>query len=224
MVKSIDAGADIREFATMEGVYETVMSLHFDLFILDIIMDMHTPGDTSGIEFAEHLRTISKYKFTPIIFTSVLEDPKMYAYSRIHSFSYIEKPFRENELREAIKEALCFEDAGNRDKTLFWRTDGILYSVKCQEIVYAEIVLRNLYIHKVGGEEICIKYKTIKELLQQADCDQLVQCGRNVLINKDYVESIDPANRIIRMQNTRKVIAIGSSFVNKIIDEFFGDV
>ena len=45
------------------------------------IILMDGDADVSGIEFAQKIRTIEKYAFTPIIFTTSLEDPKLYAFT-----------------------------------------------------------------------------------------------------------------------------------------------
>ncbi len=223
IVRSLDAEADIREFSTMEGVYETAMCLHFDLFLLDIIIDNTNPEDISGIRFAEHLRTVSKYEFTPIIFITSLEDPAMYAYSNLHSFSYIEKPFKAEQVRKKIGDALRYRDAGERDNTIFLRKEGILYSVKCSEIVYVESILRELHFHKVDGKEIVIRYKTITELLREADNNCFMQCSRNIVVNKEYIESLDIVNRCIQMRNIEKPIGIGITYQKYVLKELRND-
>ena len=45
--------------------------------LLDIILDPRTSGDASGMKFADHIREVERYHFTPIIFITGLEDPSL---------------------------------------------------------------------------------------------------------------------------------------------------
>ena len=77
----------------LEQAYHMAMEKSIDLFLLDIILDPRTSGDASGMKFADHIREVERYHFTPIIFISGLEDPSLYAYSDVQCYSYIEKPY-----------------------------------------------------------------------------------------------------------------------------------
>lgn len=77
----------------LEQAYHMAMEKSIDLFLLDIILDPRTSGDASGMKFADHIREVERYHFTPIIFITGLEDPSLYAYSDVQCYSYIEKPY-----------------------------------------------------------------------------------------------------------------------------------
>lgn len=64
----------------LEQAYHMAMEKSIDLFLLDIILDPRTAGDASGMKFADHIREVERYHFTPIIFITGLEDP-----SRMHT-------------------------------------------------------------------------------------------------------------------------------------------
>ena len=85
--------------ATVKDAYQYAMEMTIDVFLVDIILNPGVMGDTSGIEFAKHIRCVSKYQFTPIIFITALADPELYAYRNIHCFGYLEKPFSPRRLR-----------------------------------------------------------------------------------------------------------------------------
>ena len=86
LLLTINSDIEVLTFSNMEGVYEVVLNSYIDLFIVDIIINPDSPGDTSGIRFAEKVRMITKYEFTPIIFITSLEDPTLYAFKTLHSF------------------------------------------------------------------------------------------------------------------------------------------
>lgn len=220
IVRTVDSEADIREFSSMDGVYETAMTVHFDLFLLDIILKQGSQADMSGIRFADKIRTVEEYEFTPIVFVTSLEDAKLYAYSKLHSFGYIEKPFDVEEVKKVISSALRYLKANRSDNSLFLRKNGILYSVKCSEIIYVESVMHKLYFHKVNGEVMVIRYKTLKEILEEADSPDFIQCSRNLVINKEYVENIDSSNKYIKMKGIKEPVSIGGTFLKKVLNEF----
>lgn len=174
------------------------------------------PGDTSGIRFVEAVRRINEYEFTPVIFITSLEDPAMYAYAQLHSFSYIEKPFDIDCVKDAIAKALRMPQAHINDRQMFFRSDGILFPVKCSEIIYIENIDHKAHFHKVTGEELIIPKKTCRQILEEADNDALIQCNRGVIINRNYIEHIDLTNRCIRMRGIDAGIVIGVTFVKKI--------
>ena len=77
----------------LEQAYHMAMEKSIDLFLLDIILDPRTSGDASGMKFADHIREVERYHFTPIIFITGLEDPSLYAYSDVQCYSYKGNPY-----------------------------------------------------------------------------------------------------------------------------------
>ena len=75
---------------TIEEAYKLAMENTINLFLIDIILDTEVRGDVSGLRFVEAVREIPKYSFTPLIFITSLEDPKLFAYKELHCFGYIE--------------------------------------------------------------------------------------------------------------------------------------
>ena len=59
--------------------YKIAMETSIDVFLLDIILYTDKKGDTSGMQYAQSMRKLERYRFTPIIFITSLEDPEMYA-------------------------------------------------------------------------------------------------------------------------------------------------
>lgn len=220
IVRTVDSEAEIREFPSMEGIYETAMTVHFDLFLLDIILKQGSQADMSGIRFADKIRTVEEYEFTPIIFVTSLEDAKLYAYSKLHSFGYIEKPFDVEEVKKVISSALRYLKANRSDNSLFLRKNGIWYPIKCSEIVYFESARRKIRFYKSNGEVIIIYYKTLKQILDEAACEYLLQCSRNIVINTEYVENVDIVNRCIKMKGIDEPVNIGITFLKKVFNEF----
>lgn len=212
----VQPDATVATFSSIDGAYEAALKTTFDLFLIDISLKTDVPGDTSGIQFARTMREVKRYEFTPIVFITSMEDYELHAYSKIHSYSYIEKPFDVEYVKETIRNALRFPCNSEKEKTLYLAKDQILYALKCSEIVYAESINHKIHFHKTDGTELVIPYKTIKNILEEADDRDLVQCSRKMIYNEKYVEYKDKINHYIKMKGVDRLLEIGRTFWNKV--------
>lgn len=204
----------------VKDAYECVLEKSIDLFIVDVVLNMNHPGETAGLKFVERVRQIDKYEFTPVIFLSGLEDPKLYTYEQLHCYGYIEKPFSASKLKELVLQALRFpgRDVGN--KTLYFRRDGLILAVERDEIIYVESLNHFLHIYMDNGDKIKIPYITLKQFAEDADCTHFIQCGRNTIVNKNHIAMIDIPNRYILLKNDFGKLEIGITY-KKILKERF---
>lgn len=217
LVKAIRGlGSDIHilEAETEEEAGDYLFDYHIDVFLLDIILTPEVPGDVSGIRFAEKIRRINLYLFTPIIFITALEDPELYAYRNLHSFSYLEKPYSMNEALELIGVALKHPRMEEKRRVEYFRKDGILMAVDLKKVTHAEACRHTLTIYTVD-EILHIPYITIRQFLKLCQKDGFFQCSRSVVVNRDYIKSIDLPRRYIQLKNGKQV-DIGPSFVDRL--------
>lgn len=202
-----------------EQAYKYTIENDIELFIVDLILEPSILGTVSGIKFIEKLRTIDRYKFTPVIVTTSLEDPKLHAYAYLHCYRYFEKPYDKNEFRWAVKEALEFKTAKQERRFYYYRKDGILYSVKIEEIIYIKNNSLNTYIHKQNKEVLKIPYKSCKSVMLELPGDKFFKCNKNTIINIDYISNIDPANRYITLVNGYGTLEIGMRLRKKFLSD-----
>ena len=141
----------------------------------------------------------------------------MYAYAQLHSFSYIEKPFDIDCVKDAIAKALRMPQAHINDRQMFFCCVFFFFFVFCFVFFFFVFLDHKAHFHKVTGEELIIPKKTCRQILEEADNDALIQCNRGVIINRNYIEHIDLTNRCIRMRGIDAGIVIGVTFVKKII-------
>lgn len=217
LIGELDIQTNVRATCNLEEAYLAVHESTIDLFLLDIVLDTSVQGDISGIKFAEELRKMEKYRFTPVIFITCLEDPQLYAYKNLHSYGYLEKPFLVNETKKLILEALKFHTMPEEDRNLYFRKDGILLSVRESEIVYAESKghMLNIYSQK---DVLRLPYKTCKELKTMLCDSKFVQCSRNVIVNIECIRGIDKANRILILKDGRGTIDIGEKYCKELME------
>ncbi len=216
IVKGISRDIEILKFSSMDGIYTAIMENVIDVFLTDIVINADEPGDVSGIKFIDNVRKMSQYAFTPVIFTSSLDDPEMYTYRELHSYSYIEKPYEPERVRKIVEQALQFNTPFDEDKQLFFKCAGLIYSIKCSDIIYAKSIKHKMCFHRKDGKEIIIPYKSCKQVLEEADYRKFVQCNRSVIFNVDYIEYIDVTNNCVKLERVEELIEIGVTFKKRI--------
>lgn len=218
LVQNIDTKNIIYPFHDLKDAYQCAVDREIDLFIVDIILDKNRPGDSSGLKFVENIRKINHYAFVPIIFVTSLEDAKLYTYENLHCYSFIEKPFDVERLKNLIEQCLRFEESRNTTKTLYFRKDGIILAVEREDIVYAESIHHIMYIHTRQGDVLEIPYITLKKLLDDIDCADFIQCSRNTVINRRFIENMDIPNQVVQLKNGYGRVEIGIRFKRQLKD------
>lgn len=200
--------------SNVHKAYQIAMENHIHLFLVDIILCPDIPGDVLGLSFAQEIREIKKYQFTPIVFITSLEDPKLYSYSQLHCFKYIEKPFSVEQVRRTVAKALEFPTIDEEERFVYFRKDGIIYAKCIKDIIYIENGRRRVVIH-CRNDILEIPYKTCDEILREMDSKRFIQCSRYVIINRKYIEEIDYTNRYIKLKYIDAPIEIGVTMKNK---------
>ena len=208
ILSEMDADIMIFQAYNLEEAYSVVAEHHIHLFLLDIILDPGKAGDISGLNFANELRRNQRYEFTPIIFITTLEDPQLYSYRQLHCFGYIEKPFDPQQIHQLVRAALNFPIADSENRNMYFRKDGIIYSIRVGDIIYIENSRRLLKIHSIK-EELEVAYKTASEILEELDSPDFLQCSRYVIVNRNFIEKIDFTNRYLKLRGVKDTIEIG---------------
>lgn len=197
--------------------YKIAMEKNIDVFIVDVVLDTKVLGDVSGIVFVDRMRTVPRYRFTPIIITSSLEDPKYHAYNYLHCFRYFEKTYNVLELAETVKEALEFNQNEEIEKIIYYKREGILFSLKTKNIIYIENHNRYI-IYFCNDGKYTAPYKSCKKIIEDLASANFIQCNKNTIVNRQYIDNIDGTNRFITLVENRGQLEIGP----RIKKEFLG--
>lgn len=214
IIKGLHKNVEIYCAANIKDAYNLAMEYQIHLFLVDIILEPANPGDISGLRFVQEIRGVKRYEYIPVIFITSLQDPKMYSYSQLKCFAFIEKPFDEKNVQNNILKALDAPLVSEQERYVYFRKDGITYSMKPEEIYYIDIRRRNLTVYSLNGE-LEIPYKTCKEILKELGSDAFIQCSRYKIINRRYIEYIDYARRYVKLKNVKECIEIGAVIKNK---------
>lgn len=196
--------------------YVHAMEKDIDLFLIDIILDSSKSQDISGLKFVDNIRQLPKYKFVPVIFVTSMYDPKMYTYTDLHCYSFIEKPYNDEKVKTIIKDALEYKNFEVSDKKIYFRIEGIIYAFHADDIIYIEVINRKVFLHtKDGIEEM--SYIPCGKILQNINNKKFIQCSRQCIINTEHIKTIDKVNRYITLDETDDIIEIGKTYRKKFL-------
>lgn len=198
--------------------YQCAHNEEIDLFLVDIVLDSKGTHDVSGIRFVEELRKMKRYAFTPVIFITSLVDEAMNAFHNLHCFDYIEKPFDMEKVRKVIYAALKAPLSDEQEKEVFYyRKDGVLYALRIDRVIYLEIAFKNVTIYTLD-ETIVLNYMSLKQILEELPRKYFIQCNRNVVINRLFIDYADKANQLVKLKNG-KMVKIGGKRKKGFFDE-----
>ncbi len=212
IIRDINPGILVFPVSNVKDAYACVMERIIDVFIIDIILDTSDPGDTSGLKFAENIRKMRGYGFTPIIFVTSLEDARQSTYEHVHCYQFIEKPFDVKYVRETIVQCLRFPGFDTGNKMLYFKKDGIIVSIARDDLVYAETISHIMHIHSKQGDVLKIPYITVRKLLEYMDSPDMLQCSRSTIVNIRYIKNIDIINQVVQLKNPYGSVDIGITY------------
>lgn len=215
IVHGINSGLCIIKASSFEEAYLMAAKNRIALFLIDIILETRNPGDISGLRFADAIRDMKQYKHTPIIFVTGLEDPKLYAYSELHCYHYIEKPYDLEKTAKIISDALEIPSV-SAEHNVFFRKDGIIYKRNISEVVYIDNTRVRQTVHFVDGD-LQLQYKPCKVILEELNSEKMVQCSRYAIVNTDFIDYIDSANRYLKLKGRKEQLEIGITFKKKFL-------
>jgi len=205
----VDNSADAYKYAIEEEI---------DLFLVDIVLEGEDAHDVSGIVIVDELRKMKRYEFTPVIFITSIVDEAMNAFHNLHCFDYIEKPFDMEKVGKVISAALKAPLSDDREKEVFYyRKDGVLYALNFDRIIYLEASFRNITIYTLD-ETIELTYMSLKQLIAELPRKYFIQCSRNVVVNRTFIEYADKANQLVKLRNG-KMVKIGGKMKKGFFEE-----
>ena len=185
----------------------------FDLFLLDINLDVEKQEDVGGYELAEEIRGMERYELTPIVMVTSVANMEMSAYRKLHCYSFLVKPYLKEEIQELIEKILAHKKE-EQTPSIVVKKEGINYKVKCQEIVYIKAIPRGVLL-TLRREEMKVPYLSIRQLLEKSPEKEFLQIHRMCVINTRYLENVDMVNRIVKMRGQPEQLEIGVTYKEK---------
>ena len=116
--------------------------------------------------------------------------------------------------------ALSFSQPKEENRNIYFKKDGLFFAKKAQEIVYIKSSAGKMLV-KTINDEMEISYKSNSQVLRELDSECFLKCNRSVVVNKNYIESIDSTNRYLELKNGYGTLEIGTIMKKDFLKEIF---
>ncbi len=170
---------------------------HFDLYILDIIMN-----GMNGIDLGLKLRSLGNSG--KIVYLTSSVEFALDAF-KVRAYHYILKPINKDEFFSVLNETTDMI-ALNNNKSFPVKTKDGTVKLNYDHILYAELCRRVITYHLINGKSIdSLTIRTpfseaVQELIQD---NRFILCGTSMLVNLHHITSVE--NDMILFKNTHKV-------------------
>lgn len=202
----------VKTSTSSEEALKIAKNYSIDIFILDIQLI-----DYKGTQLAKQIRELDKYKYTPIIFATVLANEELSAYREIKCYSFLIKPFTKEEIKKALKEAIDYNNSiKHKTKNIRIEQKSQIFEYDINDIIYIESFRKRKVIHvlTVDKEVIAntISGYSLKSLLKLIDDNDFIQPHRSYIINKRYLQTIEKDKNLVKLKHIDMSIPIGNKF------------
>ncbi len=174
---------------------EVLYIYKFNMFLLDIEL----PKDASEpdwLDFARLVRDMPDYRHTPVLFFAEFADKVLMALQEIHCSSYLVKPYKPEQLIEAIDYAAEIWKE-TEEALLLKDSNGVYQRIVPMDIEYLETNGKNIIIN-INTSVITIANYTVTKVLDILP-EYFIRCHKRYIINKKKLHSYDKSTQMVRL-------------------------
>lgn len=181
LVKKIDnINFQIHMYLNPEECLKDIDSgIHFDVFLLDILMNEH-----NGIDIAREIR--KTHSDTPIFFITATYEFALQGYE-VRAMRYYLKPIEEEKFSADLINVLKQAEVKKNSYITISNTQG-LFKIKTSDIYYVESMLRTIQIHTKS--ETYSMVGKISDLEERLKSNNIIRVHKSFLVNLAYVKNI----------------------------------
>ncbi len=162
-----------------ECIKDIENGIHFDAFLLDILMDEY-----NGIDIAREIR--NTHVDTPIFFITATYEFALEGYE-VRAMRYYLKPVDETSLLQDLIYLLKQAEIKKNSFLIISNTQG-LFKIKTSEIYYIESMLRTLQVHT--KTETYTMIGKISDLEEKLKSNNLIRVHKSFIVNLAYIKNI----------------------------------
>ncbi len=189
-----------------------------DLLVVDTVYKDSLPGEYTGVEWVKKVRGMKKYVFLPVVFVASLMEPEKYAYMELNCLGFLPRAFDSAQLLRVFEKSMYYRTYRDEENYIFFRKKGVLYPVKVKDIVYVETINRILHVYQKNKQILKIPHKPMTDILLESKADCLMQCSKNMLVNKEYVIEVNLKEDYLRLDDEERNLSIGKKYVADVND------
>ncbi|ACT33601.1 response regulator transcription factor [Clostridium botulinum] len=222
MIQSLNKRFNIYEASNALDAFNLAKDIEINLFLVDIELE-----ESSGLHLANKLRTVSKYKFTWIIFLTTHIEFLTEAFTKVHCYDFILKPYNKNKVITMVQDIMEHDIKKDfikleRKKVTFEVANKIYVKVYVDEIIFIEVSINSVIVYTLK-RNYTLKRTTLKKLLSLIDEENIIQSHKSFAINLNYISKIEKLNsRLFKayFRNCNDTALIGNKFKETILDKF----
>ncbi|AYF55267.1 response regulator transcription factor [Clostridium botulinum C] len=222
MLQSLNKRFNIYEASNALDAFNLAKDIEINLFLVDIELE-----ESSGLHLANKLRTVSKYKFTWIIFLTTHIEFLTEAFTKVHCYDFILKPYNKNKVITMVQDIMEHDIKKDfikleRKKVTFEVANKIYVKVYVDEIIFIEVSINSVIVYTLK-RNYTLKRTTLKKLLSLIDEENIIQSHKSFAINLNYISKIEKLNsRLFKayFRNCNDTALIGNKFKETILDKF----
>lgn len=188
-------------------------SLHYDIFFSDIELNDIT-GHT-GLDIGNFLRSLKRYKLTPIVYISAISSHINSAINNVHCYGYLIKPYTESDLINIIND-IESDNIIKLDAGSIWIYDecGVMLNVNMNEILYISSYKARYIKITTNSDSFTDTKHRLSNILSELT-DNFLQCNKSTIININMITSIDKTTCFINLQN--HILKIGRKYKKQLL-------
>lgn len=222
MLQSLNKRFNIYEASNALDAFNLAKDIEINLFLVDIELE-----ESSGLHLANKLRTVSKYKFTWIIFLTTHIEFLTEAFTKVHCYDFILKPYNKNKVITMVQDIMEHDIKKDfikleRKKVTFEVANKIYVKVYVDEIIFIEVSINSVIVYTLK-RNYTLKRTTLKKLLSLIDEENIIQSHKSFAINLNYISKIEKLDsRLFKayFRNCNDTALIGNKFKETILDKF----
>ncbi|WP_039222648.1 LytR/AlgR family response regulator transcription factor [Clostridium novyi] len=222
MLESLNKTFNIYEASNALDAFNLAKDVEINLFLVDIELE-----ESTGLDLANKLRTVSKYKFTWIIFLTTHIEFLTEAFKKVHCYDFILKPYNKDKIVNMVKDIMEHDIKkdlikSQRKKVTFEIASSIYIKVYVNEIIFIEVSINSVIVYTLK-RNYKLKRITLKKILSLIDEQNIVQSHKSFAINLKHINKIQKIDsRLFKayFKNCEDTALIGNKFKDTILDKF----
>lgn len=210
---------------TTASTYKEAMNIidtaaYINIFVLDIMLT-DSEDDPDGVSLGIHIREMSKYTNTPIIFITSYESRIYEAVNDAHCYSFISKPVDDDLFIDAVA-SLVQQTTKKNDNIVLRTENGIAVPIDPNKIVYISSIKGVIKI-KTEDDAISSSIWRLSRLMPTLP-GYMLRCHKCYIVNLNHIVNVDYTTRMCHtdaVENGNVVsLPIGRAYISEIREAF----
>lgn len=216
----VEEKAEVYALSDAQRAYKCAVKNFIDLFIVDTAFEKEGEELPPELVFVDKIRDMERYCRTPILFITDIRKSKLYTYEKLNCYKMIGKPVQEEQFKQVLEDSLRALRYNGSVNKVFFRRFGVMHWVPEEEIVYIIIKKPKVFVHLKDERTLNLSYMPIQQIREKLKGEKFIQCKRNTIVNRDYIQNYDPVHHKMQLIKKYGEIETGVTY-SEYLEELF---